>query len=235
MRTMPNLAARRKIRRRLGNQMKKAKRPTSQSSQTQVIAILSGALLPLLVCMQHAQACSCCADPGEWRRFNWTLTTGEQVAMEGSKYSGKFRIDITDAVGDPKLQDMVITAQFHDGTFSLWANGVQGHHQLLQLNVPISAEDLQTDTGGSTDSTQVVLYKERTFDCTVQLVDPRLTRYLGAHATLILQGDGNRCFTLDDLQRWIVRFQDISGSQAQPRAYGTIDTSTVPEDWYNRR
>ena len=193
--------------------------------QIRLIAILSAASLLFLVCMEHAHACSCCADPGDWQQSDWTLATNEIVAMEGAKYSGTFRIDMMD-VPSSELEKVVITGQIRDGAFSLWTNG----HQLVRLAVPNTCEELQTDTGG--DTTDVVLYKERTFDCAVENVDPRLTRYLGARATLVLQGHGNHCFTLGDLEHWIVQFQDKSGSQASPRAYGNIDTSNVPQDWY---
>jgi hypothetical protein len=187
--------------------------------------------LAVLLCLAYtddAHACACCADPGDREQLHWTLSTNEKIAMDGAKYSGTFRIDMMD-VPNSELEKVAITGQMHDGAFSLWAN----HQELLRLALPDTCEELQTDTGA--DTTEVILYKERTFDCAVQNVDPRLTRYLGERATLVLQGHGNHCFALCDLEHWIVQFQDKSRSQASPRAYGRIDTSTVPEDWYKIR
>jgi hypothetical protein len=154
--------------------------------------------------------------------------------MEEAEYSGTLRLEMLDLQADSDLEYMQVTGQFHDAKFSLWANGAQGHHELIRLSVPNTGEELQSDMGGHDG--QVVLYKERTFDCAVEIVDSRLSRYIGPHAKLILQGHGNRCFAPPDLERWIVRFDESPGpsTQANYRAYGTIDTAGVPADWYKK-
>ena len=151
--------------------------------------------------------------------------------MEGAYYSGTLRLEQVERQ-DSEFEDMAVTAQFRDAHFSLWANG---HRELIRLTLPDSCEAFESDTGEG--STQVILYKERTFDCTVEFVDPRLSRYLARRATLVLQGHGNRCFTLADLERWIVKLQEKPGTEYQShhRANGVIDTKSVPDDWHKKR
>jgi hypothetical protein len=186
--------------------------------------------IPILV-VKAALACSCCADPGDWRRFNRPLSTGEMAAMEGANYSGTLRLEQLDRQ-DREFEDMTVRAELHDARFTLGANE---HRELIRLTLPDSCDVFQSDTGGG--GTQVILYKERTFDCAVEFVDPRLSRYLASRATLVLQGHGNRCFTLTDLERWIVKFEERPGTEYQShhRAYGVVDTKSVPSDWHKKR
>ena len=190
---------------------------------TSIIAI-TGQLL--LFSVSDAQACACCADPGEYR-----LTPNEPVGeYERTQLDMEFapaaRLYMTDEGEDAVKglssisQENTVSAVIEPKRWRLTFRTEDGQTGVLTLPMPRKMTKFAAHLHDEEEGESPRLYKEWRFEGNAQgdgIFRPGFAA--PARFTLVFQGRGNRCDNSADFTHWRL---EISGKKASYAFFGEL-------------
>ena len=179
--------------------------------------------------------CACCAEPGfrsisKQRVDASTLALlGEMKFVEASELyldAGEFEPirGLPELKADYDAQksiDFSLVESFLARTWAFNFSTAAGRRGTVTLPAPRQMSKMMIDTrmASSPSATDVVLYKEMTFDGRIASSTGIFRRAQGAAYKLVLQGQGNVCDNASDYKYWRL---DVNGSSASYELMGTM-------------
>ena len=179
-----------------------------------------------------ARPCACCANPGEWGE------THRQIPAEGSPlklFNNQMKqfelvgsvFSLEHSKGSEILdRGYDVRAKYGDKIWTFFVTDGSKHDYRPVFALQLSHEytEFKVDQGIKSDTGQVELYKELRFSGLLTRITSGIPIQEHSTATLVLQGRGNNCFNVADLNHWIFHFKVEEGAATEwAGADGTID------------
>lgn len=203
--------------------------PARASSRSHTFAAAALFSVAVLAYGPAANACACCADPGQRVESSTKLDPYEKDELQKVRFTKKARL-FMNAAGAAGVQGVTDPADTYELTQSRvgdrWTfsfKDAKGRSGSLAFTLPANLESFFVDPQDGKPDTDPVLYKEW------RLIAPvTMTGVFGpASATgaptirLVLQGRGNSCTSADQFTRYSLI---VSGPSARFTIFGTLAT-----------
>lgn len=199
-------------------------------------SVLTGLAMIVVLPTGVAQACACCAEPGERYERTETIDDLSLDVLESVRFAAKARLYTTAADWDEQVKGITNPAQSdtysltfsrtaRDWTFEFKDTG--GAKGKLNFRLPANVYKLHADTKPQartpSNNTPTRLYKEWRLDSSIAGTGMfTFKKSANGRAQFILHGTGNGCTSPDQFTNWTL---DVTGNGVQFRFFGRLRAS----------